>query len=156
MKTLSIAAIAALFCAYPAFALMVKSGEYSALGKLRKALAPFEAWLITTDLSWHLIPQTKWILPRLKRSFSEVAPEQKVLLSQTQQLNLRQIRALELLEDSSQSLSISEYRSKFQVSTMTAFRDFTNLLDLKFVLKIGRGRATRYLPGPNLGTPHEK
>jgi len=56
----------------------------------------------------------------------------------------RQFRVLEYLKNFNE-ITRREYASMFGISFMTAFRDLTLLEKKKIVIKIGRGRATKYL-----------
>ncbi|MEM7645635.1 MAG: hypothetical protein AAF203_01885 [Pseudomonadota bacterium] len=58
-------------------------------------------------------------------------------------LNFRQI---EMLQDRQfKAVSVKEYATKFQITTMTALRDMQKLCQLGYLKKTGQGRATRYL-----------
>lgn len=64
-------------------------------------------------------------------------------------LNFRQIQILERMT-SSRSLSVSECAEHFRTSKITACRDLAFLANEGHCMRIGKGRATRYLPKPSL------
>jgi tetratricopeptide (TPR) repeat protein len=121
---------------------------HSAIAKLRKSFEPHADWLRTDENGWNLNSNVLWQIPRRERSIKStetVAPEvlDDAQIDLTDLLNFRQLRALrETPQDGAWSIQI--YKKTFTVSTMTAFRDLTGLLELKFLVCSGRGRATRY------------
>ncbi|MES3037351.1 MAG: hypothetical protein V4736_05530 [Bdellovibrionota bacterium] len=128
------------------------SSVYSSIAKLRKILEPQSEWIKTTDTGWELYPEVEWSLPKMAgakapkaipQPMLQMDPSDPVQLDWAKNLNFRQIRALR--ERPQEGFwSIKNYKQLFKVSTMTAFRDLTGLLEGKFLIQSGRGRATRY------------
>ena len=123
---------------------------HSNVAKLRKAIEPVSHWIVTGEDGWAISSEVKWLLPKLSR-ISKAKPEvdspgislRDDNFTQVEDLNFRQIAALNELEKLGM-WSISQYKSRFKVSTMTAFRDLTGLLESHLLVKTGRARATRY------------
>jgi len=60
-------------------------------------------------------------------------------------LNERQIEALRLMVNEGRELSNRDYREMFNVSNATAYTDLSQLVDLRYVKGVGKGRARRYM-----------
>ena len=63
-------------------------------------------------------------------------------------LNERQARALALMVNEGKELSNREYRERFGISYITAYRDLTALVQAGQARSIGSGRSLRYSSGP--------
>ena len=63
-------------------------------------------------------------------------------------LNERQVRALALMVNEGKELSNREYRERFGISYITAYRDLTALVQAGQARAIGSGRSLRYGSGP--------
>jgi DNA-binding winged helix-turn-helix (wHTH) protein len=124
---------------------------YSALSALRRSLGPAADWVLATDsgyrfsarLYWQRAPKEKVAkvpdadeLPSLR----SLIPVDTQLLSL---LNHRQIEILEWLRER-RFLAVGEIRTRFNVSEITALRDFDGLRQRGLVVRNGKARATRY------------
>ena len=120
---------------------------YSAISKLRQLLGSKAHWIEASDKGYHLAPNVRVIsrsndsLAEMKRtSLSQVASEHNVQAD----LNARQLSALSWIGKNN-VLDAAAYRKLFNVSSVTAARDLTQLSSLFLVRRVGRGRATKYL-----------
>ncbi len=115
------------------------------VAKLRRILGPFASWLAVEEGNYRFASQLRvvWLGAR---DLGEVRLEQafKNVNIFDSSLNYRQIQLL-TSPPSSAWFSISNYREWFQVSNMTAFRDLSDLVRRKKLIRRGHGRATRYL-----------
>lgn len=123
---------------------------HSTIAKLRKVIDPGSNWIVTVENGWSLDTSVVWLIPDYAKAKSRVTqdslPESVTHTGNfipLPDLNFRQLVALEQLE-SKGMWSITQYKSHFNVSTMTAFRDLSGLLANHLLIKTGRARATRY------------
>jgi hypothetical protein len=113
---------------------------HSTIAKLRKHFDMNADWIVTTETGWTLAKSVNWILPKNRTK----SPSPSLSLTQLNPaLNFRQIRALNRAPKEG-VWCIQKYKAAFNVSTMTAFRDLTDLLNRNYLIKTGRGRSTRY------------
>jgi tetratricopeptide (TPR) repeat protein len=132
---------------------------YTALATLRKALGPVGYWVETHDEGWslgdrgtpvHFVNNSGETVN--EKSSRSVLTTEVSALSHDPSLNWRQIKALG--RKSSQSpWTVPDYKEAFDVSTMTAWRDLDGLAKVGYLQRIGRGRATVYLPLTPSETP---
>lgn len=112
---------------------------YSAVAKLRKTLEPFGEWLVNTDNGWQLKPE---ILCDLKFDPKTVLPIEE-LPAEPERFTPRQHLAIKELRRRG-VWTIKSYKEAYDVSTMTAFRDLRYLLKCGVLIRVGKGRSTRY------------
>jgi hypothetical protein len=121
---------------------------YSAIRSLRKNLRESSHWIETRDEGYFFseVRNFKIINSIKKTSQKMIEPEiEKQDLTYLSHLNLRQIKALEFLSKH-ESLDVKSYQELFKVTEVTASRDLRDLKSKKFVLSIGKARATKYVP----------
>lgn len=120
---------------------------YSSLAGFRRSLGPGAADLLTTETGWSLREGVRFfeadedatpVRLRLDEE-SRTFPQQENQMG----LNERQIRFLRRLRPED-FISISDYKARFRISTMTAWRDLSSLVEKGHLRSLGAGRATRY------------
>ncbi len=140
---------------------------YSALSSLRRALGPAADWLVATETGYRFTGTLvrEAIGRENKEADDKKAPasgsdkKEPALTSAAQSnlldpellsiLNHRQIEILEWLRER-RFLAVGETRARFNVSEITALRDFDGLRQRGLVVRNGKARATRYtLPNLN-------
>jgi hypothetical protein len=87
-----------------------------------------------------LIRTTGIYVPRLPKPGIAAAQP----LSVTGNLNYRQIAFLAEMEGG-KSVDVHDYRQRFGVSEITACRDLSQLTSDKYLIRVGKARATRYI-----------
>lgn len=121
---------------------------YSALSALRKSLGPAADWVVATESGYRFSAQLFWQrAPREKRQEeAPAAPLRAPSLLDTQLLSLLNHRQIEILEwlRERRFLAVGEIRTRFNVSEITALRDFDGLRQRGLVVRNGKARATRY------------
>lgn len=119
---------------------------YTALSSLRKNLASASSWIETTEKGYAFNRE------RMFKIEDSLAPVDKknenkndlnLLINLSSDLNLRQIKTLSHLKKH-ESIDVSEYKTIFKVSDITASRDLRALKKNGLVLSIGKARATKY------------
>lgn len=122
---------------------------FSALQALRRSLGQHADWLLRTDEGYCLNPEVRLI---------DVTPETKAPTERTEfkkqslnhglvlELNFRQIHFLQSNNFNNDGIDITKYKQLFNISKITATRDLSELHKKGYVLRTGKGRATRYLP----------
>jgi hypothetical protein len=75
----------------------------------------------------------------------DLIPRAGVTDLRTLGLNERQIEALRLMVNEGRELSNKEYRERFGVTSVTAFRDLTQLVELGLARAEGAGRGRKYV-----------
>ncbi len=113
---------------------------YTAIGRIRKILEPYGAWLYSDDNHYSLAHEVELLAPLTPVKSSRPQRPQKPV--ETQNLNHRQLQML--AEGYASPLSVSQYGEIWNVTRMTALRDLSELLEKGMVTKMGRGKATRY------------
>ena len=118
---------------------------HAALAALRKSLGPLAAgWIETHDEGWllsvTLIDRNERRNEKQRDSQPQAAPSSLF----APELNWRQLAALREVETRNQ-WSVPAYREFFKVSTMTAWRDLDGLVEKRYLVRRGHGRATAYL-----------
>lgn len=71
-------------------------------------------------------------------------PKDRVIDLKALSLNDRQIKALEIMVNQEITLTNKLYQEEFSVSRFTATRDLTNLVDKEQIVRIGKGKSTKY------------
>lgn len=134
---------------------------YAGLGNLRRLLGPAADWIETSDSGWRLrgdvdfrdegstMSQPRTLKGSSSLSTFESGNPYVVSPSPARpppgaELNFRQIKALKELEKR-EFWDLRSYKKTFEVSTMTAWRDLDSLRMKGFLLRLGQGRATRYV-----------
>ncbi len=115
---------------------------HATIGKLRKILGEFGSWVEWSDngykLSDHIqIFKMEPDVSLRNQSTSYIVP------SATIDINMRQIKVLASFKQG-QFMTVKQYSKRYNVTTMTAFRDLSTLQSIGRVLRVGRGRATAY------------
>ncbi|HEY8279202.1 MAG TPA: DeoR family transcriptional regulator [Bdellovibrionota bacterium] len=116
---------------------------YSAVQAARKALGLHASWLEATEHGYRLKAGV-----RIQSFQAKVESKMEPLpvVNEQGSLNHRQILALRDLEENG-TLNVEAYRKRFEVSKVTASRDLAELVEMKFVRRVGRARATHYMKG---------
>jgi tetratricopeptide (TPR) repeat protein len=140
---------------------------YAALTALRKSLGEMTLWIETHDNGWSLgacifiggaghraAPPESIELAESGDKVESLAPmfEKIVHFAEERHLDLnwRQIKALNELMDNERKVAwwtAPVYRTEFNVSLMTAWRDLDELVKKKYLVRVGRGRLTSYRKG---------
>lgn len=129
---------------------------YTALAALRKALGPIGHWVETRDDGWTLHDRG-FAVSFVNKSGENVAAKNVTNDMRDAasdefdeaQLNWRQIKALNAglsKKRTNEPWTVPDYKDVFHVSTMTAWRDLDGLAKTGYLKRIGKGRATVYLP----------
>lgn len=117
---------------------------YAALAALRKWLGPEAAWLETAENGWRLREGLEFRDGQNRGASPERAPSSFTPAPLFGEFNHRQLKALKELGKRG-FWDIRGYKKDFAVSTMTAWRDLQTLTAGGYLIRTGRGRATRYL-----------
>lgn len=131
---------------------------YSAMKELRKKIG--DGWITLTESGYQLQCELRKISaaearPAAKREIAatnavrtiSLLVEPTPLLNRND-LNLRQLEMIEaLISGKQRSWTQSGCRQVFDVSTMTATRDLTDLTEKNLLRRLGKGRATCYVLG---------
>lgn len=126
---------------------------FSGLQVLRKILFPFDNWLLRSEQGYRLDPKIslKDLQPQNLSSSKYKKPMSPIDIQSDQlsNLNYRQIEFLQSDKAFNQAVGIQEYLTIFSVSKITASRDLAQLTNMGFLQRIGKGRATKYIPNAN-------
>ena len=120
---------------------------YSAIRSLRKNLREASHWIETRDEGYFFSEVRNYKIINSIKKLSELTLKnniEKQDLTYLSHLNLRQMKAIEYLSGH-ESLDVKTYQELFMVTEVTASRDLRDLKSKKFVLSIGRARATKYI-----------
>ncbi|MBY0316381.1 MAG: DeoR family transcriptional regulator [Bdellovibrionales bacterium] len=120
---------------------------YSSTNKLRKVLEPYSAWFQLTESGYRVRSDVKVLFRNSTKDISPTTPREKidpVAMKHLQSLNFRQIQVIDYLKKN-QTISIGELSLNMSISKPTATRDLSQLHQLDIVVRVGQGRATRYL-----------
>ncbi|RZA04859.1 MAG: DeoR family transcriptional regulator, partial [Proteobacteria bacterium] len=115
---------------------------YAALSTLRRALGNGGAWITPTENGYRL--GARLLLPTAPLPSAPLKePAKHAESSLHAELHHRQLEILEWLKEI-RFCSVRECQAKFATSEITALRDLNGLCKLKFVVRTGKARATRY------------
>jgi len=117
---------------------------YSAVQSARKTLGRYANWIETTESGYRLKPAVTMIHTTAPPAAKN--PEPLAAPVNSPGLNYRQVLVLQGLSELS-VLNVDEYQQKFKVSKVTASRDLSGLVAMKFIRRVGRARATHYMKG---------
>lgn len=122
---------------------------FSALQGLRRCLGPYSDWLLRTEEGYCLDPEVQF--KDCSQKMAAKAKKQKPASEELQKgleldFNFRQIRLLESEDFNASGIDVKSYKKQFKVSQITATRDLSDLLKQNAIRRVGKGRATRYLP----------
>jgi hypothetical protein len=119
---------------------------YSTATAFRKLLGEKATWLETTEQGYRLrdgVSVRFQSLPQASpQTLSQTIP--RADSSHDARLSLRQLKILNYLKDN-ESLDARTLKQLYKVSEITATRDLARLTTLRLVIRVGQGRATRYL-----------
>ncbi len=122
---------------------------FSALQGLRRCLGPYSDWLLRTEEGYRLDPEVEYrncsqkiSKPQIKKKAASEELQKGLELN----FNFRQLRLLESQEFNDSGIDVNAYKKLFKVSQITATRDLSDLLKQNAIQRVGKGRATRYLP----------
>lgn len=121
---------------------------YSGLATVRRLLGEVGDWIQNSDTGWTLKGEVLWMDEASSVPSPSLLRRREELIPDLEGLNFRQIQALRQLP-ARESWDIRSYQAVFSVSHMTAWRDLDALFRSGFLRRVGRGRATRYLPPKN-------
>ncbi len=113
---------------------------YTAIGRIRKIMEPNGSWLYSDDNHYSLAHEVEVVAPQVSVKSTQPTASQKPV--EIQNLNHRQLQML--AEGHTTALSASQYGEIWNVTRMTALRDLSELVEKGMVVKLGRGKATRY------------
>lgn len=134
---------------------------YSAFSSLRKILGDHSDFLQTSETGYGLraevlemtmtaksnaIKSPQIATDEPKTSFAKTSVDDQMQTYLKQGLNARQIQIMQYLQEN-QFISVKLVQELFEVSEITANRDLRYLNNNQFVLRVGRGRAIRYMKG---------
>lgn len=120
---------------------------YTNIARLRSILRNQSEWIEWSSEGYRLsqdvelVDQNSSGLPvaqKNEKAHRVKAKSEKVLL------NLRQIEVLRLLDEGGHT-DVSHHARRFEVTTMTACRDLSDLFERGLVTRVGRARATKYV-----------
>lgn len=121
---------------------------YSSMVRLRKNLHPRESWVASDDRGYSLMSDVELFLIPLSKQKIETSPliSQQSLQNSNQSKKLQPLnyRQLDFIHNNATPRSVSQYGESYNVTRMTALRDLSHLISLDLVIKVGRGKATRY------------
>jgi len=112
---------------------------YSAVAKLRKTLGARSHWIEASELGYQLRPGVRVLLPPAYQVSAEL-PEP---VAAEMPLNVRQQKILRFLAQH-EFIDATTCRELFETSEVTASRDLSELMRLRLIARIGKGRATKY------------
>jgi tetratricopeptide (TPR) repeat protein len=133
---------------------------YPAISRFRQMLGPFANWLEATEDGYRFSTQINVhfhqdnivkanakkrmvVDPQLVQiPISDIAPAAGA--PEPEMLNFRQLTFLRELK-STDFVDVQAYKKKFKISKITATRDLSQLHQLDFLRRVGKGRATKYL-----------
>jgi tetratricopeptide (TPR) repeat protein len=129
---------------------------HATIGKIRNLFQNLSVWIEWTHQGYRLAPRVKVLGVAISpvastRALDSVASfdvkgqlrRESPAIMIDESFNHRQAKALKLIEKG-HYLGVSGYAQQFGVCTMTACRDLTSLLKSGQVVRLGKGRATRY------------
>jgi len=137
---------------------------HATLSKIRNLLGPLSNWIEWSNKGYRLSahvqvrkPETQNVAKLIdsdsagnsgRRGDFQLPPASYSRLetlanSTSRSLNIRQVKLLKAMKPDG-AISVRELARRYRISTMTAFRDITYLLELGLVVKLGRGRSTVY------------
>ena len=118
---------------------------YSMVARLRTVLGPFQSWLISDQDGYRLLDgiTINWLKPEIEGAPATVASP-TLPKDVFKNLNHRQIKILEYIQTHG-SIHLQDCLELFEVSKVTASRDLSHLHQQDYVLRLGRGKATKYL-----------
>jgi hypothetical protein len=115
---------------------------YSAVTAFRKILGDHADWIETTENGYRY--RDGVMIQFHQNIFKKSASKSETEKAPETQLNLRQLKVLKYLLKN-ESLDARTLKKVFRVSEITASRDLAYLTMMKLVVRVGRGRSTRYL-----------
>lgn len=118
---------------------------YQSVSRLRMLLGTYAKWIESSDTGYRL-PEDVEVVTFFEPDESK-EPKAKVRLPQKEpfaldHLNQRQLTILEMFKKKP-ILGVPDLK-KLKVSEMTLRRDFTQLLNLDLITRVGKARSTRY------------
>ncbi len=116
---------------------------YSAIGRIRKLLQAHPQWIHSDETFYQLDRSLKIISADEPKQRQKKTSPLEGESSLSSNLNYRQLQTL--AEGIDHPVSVSEYGKRWNVTRMTALRDLKDLVTQNYLMKIGRGKATRYL-----------
>lgn len=118
---------------------------YTLISRLRTLLGVCAEWLENEDEGYQLRSDVQVVFKDLaaREAVSEEA-EARIEEISDSQLNMRQLAILEHLKKNRKWLVPEDCVDLFQTSKVTATRDLSHLVKVGLVIRIGKGRATRY------------
>lgn len=119
---------------------------YAAIGKLRRLLGTKSDFIRATDRGYCLREGVRLAVHRPQELQAVAEPQfaEPVLRALEHSLNLRQLKILKALE-SGRALDAPGCSRMLAVAQITASRDLNYLVQQRLLVRLGKGRATRYL-----------
>ncbi|MES2767928.1 MAG: DeoR family transcriptional regulator [Bdellovibrionota bacterium] len=117
---------------------------YSAMTLLRKLLGEKSSWLVTTEsgYKWLAGVEIKSHLTNEAQNIEAIIPKKLDVNFNT--LNFRQMKILQFLKNN-ESIDVQKCKKLFNVSDITASRDLSSLTRSNSLIRVGKGRAIRYV-----------
>ncbi len=123
---------------------------HTAIRSLRKNLGSDNGWVTTFENGYQFNADRKFKLASrqqkkpLNNTPADISENIFDVITKTNELNLRQVKALQYLK-TKECIDVGLYKRMYEVSEETASRDLRNLKKCGFVLSIGKARAIKYL-----------
>lgn len=118
---------------------------YTLISRLRTLLGVCAEWLENEDEGYQLRNDVQIVFKEItSREPTNEEVEARIEEISDSQLNMRQLAILEHLKKNKKWLVPEDCVDLFQTSKVTATRDLSHLVKQGLVLRVGKGRATRY------------
>lgn len=115
---------------------------YTLISRLRALLGPCASWLENHENGYSLAQDVDIILGETKAREREPEANKSIFVESS--LNSRQWSILEYLKKNKKDLGPDECSELFKISKVTATRDLSGLFKAGYIIRHGKGRATRY------------
>jgi len=117
---------------------------YTLISRLRTLLGSVADWLENYDEGYQLRSDVQVVVREHHREPPTVQSESRIEEIAVSQLNMRQLAIIEHLKSNKKWLVPEDCVDLFQTSKVTATRDLSHLVKEGYLLRVGKGRATRY------------
>ncbi len=117
---------------------------YTLISRLRTLLASAADWLENFDEGYQLRSDVQIVVKEHHREGAQTQAVPRGEVTAVSQLNMRQLAIIEHLKANKKWLVPEDCVDLFQTSKVTATRDLSHLVKEGLLLRVGKGRATRY------------
>lgn len=118
---------------------------YTLISRFRALLGPCAEWLENYDEGYSLHADVEMILGDKRQSVPSPVVKEEI---EESELNSRQFAIVDFIKKERKSMTLDECALMFQVSKVTATRDFSSLCKAGYLRRVGKGPATRYSLNP--------